>query len=481
MKLGWLGRVLLVTSLSLAACSPVAPVVSPSPDSAARTPTPARSTATRTPSPSPTATPTPEPVSRLIVNPAAIQGRTLRFWHIWEGPAGAAMADLAAEFSAQNEWGLQVEPVYAGTLDELSAAVEAAYGNAEVPDLAVAYAYQAMGWGRGRAFTDLAPFAADPIWGLEPAGGDDFFPAAWAAGEIAGRRVGVPVYLNAQVLAYNRGWARELGFRTPPLTRAQFERQACAAVQANAGDDDPANDGTGGYLATTAYGAILNWIYATGEEVTTANGRSYRFDSEPVTETFQFLRDLFDRGCSFLAETQRPQDEFARRRALFFVDELTAIPELESAFLRTGQAEDWTLIFFPPETGESAWYVYGPQYVVLADNPEDQFASWLFLRWLLQPENQARLVRAAGTLPARTAALELLGDYAAEHPAWGQAAGWLPAARPAPPFESWVTVRWAVMDAATQLYRYYFEIDQVEQLSELLDLTADDLHRSIGR
>ncbi|HSO27550.1 MAG TPA: hypothetical protein VLS48_05730, partial [Anaerolineales bacterium] len=65
--------------------------------------------------------------------------------------------------------------------------------------------------------------------------------------------------------------------------------------------------------------------------------------------------------------------------------------------------------------------------------------------------------------------------------AWLQTAERLPSARPEPAFESWKTVRWALQDATTQLYRYYFEIEQVEQLSELLDQTADDLHRSFGR
>ncbi len=48
---------------------------------------------------------------------------------------------------------------------------------------------------------------------------------------------------------------------------------------------------------------------------------------------------------------------------------------------------------------------------------------------------------------------------------------------PEPNLPSWRTVRWAVSDAATQLFRYYFTIDQVAELAELLDDTAADLHR----
>ncbi|HSO27809.1 MAG TPA: hypothetical protein VLS48_07035, partial [Anaerolineales bacterium] len=331
----WVG--LYLVGVLLAACSPVTPRVTPSPGALTATP---RSSVTPRPTQAPqTPTVTPEPVSLIAVTPEALRGRTLQFWHAWDGPTGAALAEQVAAFNAVNEWGLQVELKYAGVLDELADAAAAAYPDGEPPDLAMAYAYQALGWDEGRAVTDLTPLVEDPIWGLPPADVNDFYPAAWEAGEIGGRRVGVPLYLDSQVLIYNRGWGKELGFDTPPLTKVQFERQACTAAQANARDDDPTNDGTGGYLATTHYAAILNWIYAGGAEATAANGRSYRFDSQAVQDTLDFLRGLYDRGCSHLAETQRPQDEFARRRALFFVDELSALPALEGAFRRTGRVE----------------------------------------------------------------------------------------------------------------------------------------------
>jgi hypothetical protein len=40
-------------------------------------------------------------------------------------------------------------------------------------------------------------------------------------------------------------------------------------------------------------------------------------------------------------------------------------------------------------------------------------------------------------------------------------------------------VRWAVEDAATQLFRYYFEQGRVPVLVKLLDDTANELHREL--
>jgi hypothetical protein len=55
----------------------------------------------------------------------------------------------------------------------------------------------------------------------------------------------------------------------------------------------------------------------------------------------------------------------------------------------------------------------------------------------------------------------------------------LPSARSEPPFPSWGTVRWAVSDAATQLFRYYFTARQVPELLKLLDQTAAELHEAV--
>jgi hypothetical protein len=68
-------------------------------------------------------------------------------------------------------------------------------------------------------------------------------------------------------------------------------------------------------------------------------------------------------------------------------------------------------------------------------------------------------------------------DASAEaQPQWQAALQLLSDARAEPAFPSWSTVRWAVGDAATQLFRYYFTVDQVSVLSGLLNRTANDLH-----
>jgi ABC-type glycerol-3-phosphate transport system substrate-binding protein len=106
-------------------------------------------------------------------------------------------------------------------------------------------------------------------------------------------------------------------------------------------------------------------------------------------------------------------------------------------------------------------------------------ASWLFIQWLSGAERQAQLAQVSGYYPVRASSLEHMGVLPAVHPQWQTAVDLLSIARPEPALRSWRTVRWAVEDAATQLFRYYFEQDRVPVLVKLLDDMANELHHEL--
>jgi len=62
------------------------------------------------------------------------------------------------------------------------------------------------------------------------------------------------------------------------------------------------------------------------------------------------------------------------------------------------------------------------------------------------------------------------------YPQWAAALELLSRARSEPMFQSWGTVRWALGDASTQLFRSYFTVDQVPTLLAYLERVAADLH-----
>ncbi len=474
---------LSIVLLLLSACDQ-APIPVPS-EAPGETPetiaTPRPSTTAPAPTEAPTDTPT--PVASLDVNRADLRGLTIQFWHAWDGAAGEQAEAMVDEFNRQNEWGLVVESTYQDGYDEMFEQVNASFENGASPDVVVGYLHQALAWDAHGGVVDLAPYVGDPTWEL-PGGGADFYPVFWEQDLVDGRRLGVPAQRSGQLLFYNATWARELDFVAAPRTPEEFAAQACAAALVNRQDADPGNDGTGGWIISTDYPAVLGWLYAFDAQIVQGKPGGartlYRFDTPEVEQAFNFLRGMYDDGCAWLSESALPYDEFADRQALFIVGSVIDIPQQIERLREAGGRDRWTVIPFPSTAARPAFTVYGPSFYGMVSTPERQLASWLLIKWLSAPERQARLVEATGSFPLRASALPHLGDYGGRYPQWLEAVDELThSARGEPQLASWRVVRWTLNDAATQLFRFYFTIDQVPELLSFWDSTAAELHRGL--
>jgi ABC-type glycerol-3-phosphate transport system substrate-binding protein len=328
---------------------------------------------------------------------------------------------------------------------------------------------------------DLQPYVEDPKWGYSLDEQADFYPVFWDQDVFDGRRLGIPALRSGQVLYYNTTWAKELGYPAAPVLPEQFQEQACAAASTKRKDADPQNDSTGGWIVSADYPLLLGWIYSFGGEIIKnpepgLGETVYQFNTPQVEETFTFLKDLYDQGCAWLAESQYPEAEFAARMGLFSAGSVSDIPYQAEAYRQSGNRDEWTVIPFPSPSLLPGLDVYGPSYVMLPSGNKEQMASWLLIKWLSEPENQARMVEATGAFPLRASTLTYLDAYQSRYPQWAAALKMLPTARNEPAFQSWSTVRWSLSDAGTQLFRSYFTIDQVPRLIEFLEKTAADLH-----
>ena len=423
---------------------------------------------------SPTATS--EPTSAVTLQAEELRAAQVTFWYPWSGQAVQVIQGLVDDFNAGNEWGIQVQAEGQSDYDRLFERVQSGLESGAGPNLAIAYPYQALSWGESGAPLDLEPYAQDPQWGLPTEEQEDFYPPFWQQPVVDGVRVGVPAARSGFALFYNQSWAEELGFNQAPRTLEQVQQQACAAAQALRQDADSQNDNQGGLILSSDYPAQLAWMHAFGAQVLGSQSDTYHFDTAKVEEAFRFQRSLYDQGCAWLSENDPPVGEFADRQGLIAVNSLASLEEQQQAFEQAGNNDHWLVLPFPSSSGEPVLETYGPSYVLLPGSPAQELASWLFVRWMSESENQAQLVEAMGTLPLSESSKKLLEPYRRSHPLWGQAVDLLPYAQEEPAQASWRLVRWSVFDAGTQLFRSYFSSDQIPQLVELLDQTAAELH-----
>jgi ABC-type glycerol-3-phosphate transport system substrate-binding protein len=424
--------------------------------------------------PTPTFSPSPTPLSsQFKIEPTDLRGVQIRFWHAWGKTGQKVMQSLVLDFNRDNPWGVSVQARALQDYDRLSEELAAALAAQAIPEMVSAYAHQVLGLRQdGLSPLDLAPYLVDPVWGLTAAEQADFIPA-FAAPEPAVPTPGLPALRSSSLLVYNRTWAKELGFETPPATPAEFRRQACAAAQAYKNDADRANDGQGGWIISTHYSSILGWLYAFGVPVSEQD--LYQFDTPQTELAIRYLRGLLDSGCAWLPESEYTERDFAARRGLFASGSLAGIPLQAAAFADANSQDEWLVLSYPSQSALGAVASYGPDYYVLAQAQDQRMAAWLFIRWLLEPQQQARLAEATAFMPVRIAGLELVNQLPVLHPQWAVAARFADLATNEPRRSSWRVVRWALSDAATQLFRYYFTIDQAPQLARLLQKEAESL------
>lgn len=482
-SLGWLFSTWLVL---LVGCNAVVSSPAPATTQPGFTPTisPILPSPTRL-SPTHTPTLTATPGSQLGLEPGDIKGTIIRFWHTWSGPAGETMQTLIDQFNTSNEWKIIVSPVQMSGLDELNVQVGRLLDGSTdqaSPEIVMGYLYQLLSWDQSQPLVDWDIFINDPFWGLTSQEQADFYPVFWKHDLTPQKRLGIPALRSSKLLYYNLAWARSLGFLNPPATPQEFQRQACETAAINRKDDNPDNDGTGGWIISTDYHVMYSWlsVYSRRLISNTVTGiqSPYNFASSETRAAFTFLRELYDQGCAWLPEQDYPEVEFTNRQGLFALGSLMDIPYQAQAFSAAEYQDDWTVIPFPSAQEKPSITVYGPSYGLLPSSPERQLAAWLFIKWLSEPQQQARLVQTNGGFPLRQSVLAELSSYRKQNPQWAAAVDLLPVAQAEPALQSWSVVRWTLSDAGTQLYRYYFTIDQVPSLLEYLNLTAADLHQN---
>ncbi|HLF72812.1 MAG TPA: extracellular solute-binding protein [Anaerolineales bacterium] len=456
----------ILLALVLSACSPPTPskpgTSTPRPDAAgdaseADTPTPA--------------------ASRLEVEEEALRGVRIKAWHPWFGAQASLFESQAAQFNTENQWGIIVDAESKTSFSELFLQTDAALKESGPPQVVIAFPEHAIGW--QEQVVDLNAYVQDPLYGLGPAEISDFYPPVWAQDEVDGRRLGLPAQRTARFILYNQSWARELGFDSPPVNSSDFEQQACAAHRALGQDDDPTNDALGGWLIDTDPITSLSWMLAFDGGAQEQGG--YRFLFPGNVAAFRYLKTLQQKSCAWVPSPDLPAfDRFAARQALFATAGLQDLPDQTRAFSAAANRDEWTVLAFPGEERD-ALVLYGSSFILLASDDVTQLASWLFMRWMLSPENQARWVQSTGLFPLRASTLDLLADYAAGHPQWAQAVALLPQGEGTPQLASWRVVRVMLGDGFRDMFDTIRHPDltegQVPLILRQMDQTAQDLNQ----
>lgn len=430
-------RISFLIVFLLAACQPSTPPSS----------TPIPATATKTPRP----TATPIPVSTLeIEEEEDLNGVEIEVWHAWFG-APAALFDLQiAEFNKENPWGIRVSAAYQGSYNMLFNAVTNSLDTSDRPQIVVALVEQIPVWSELGSVNDLTPYINDPVWGFSTAEQTDFPSIFLEQDQHEDRVLALPAQRTARFILYNQTWGEELGFDSPPISFDEFEEQACAANKSKLTDEDLENDGKGGWIVEYDSYSLLSWMrgFDGGHFV----NEEYQFINSNNINTLKSLKTLYDNQCAWLSTADTPYEQFALRSALFISASMEEFPEITRTFAKLNSRDEWIIIPFPGEE-RSALITYGTSYTLLETEDAEALASWLFVKWMLEPQNQAKWVKSTALFPLRISALDELSDYEKSNPQWAEAVDLISQAEIQPQLASWHKVRYLLGDGFEYLFR----------------------------
>ena len=344
------------------------------------------------------------------------------YWHQQAGAAEEALLELIDQFNASNEWNVTVIGEYAGSTGTIYGKIRDRLGSSALPGLVAAEPYQAASYVVQGASVALDPYVTSSRWGYTQPGLGDFFPSALAAGALppSGAIYGWPLYESMDVMVYNEDWLAELGYDGPPETWEQFAEMACRAVA------QPFSGVTGegralGFEYSLDAARFATFVFSRGGHVVSEDGARYAFNGPEGLETLTFLVNLRDRGCAVPATNPRGERaDFGTGQVLLAISSTADLPHYERA-VSEGAGFQWNIKPPPHTLDRPRMNVYGPSVAILKTTPQQQLAAWLFLKWMSEPEQQARWASATGYYPARRSAADLLASYLSENPLYAKA------------------------------------------------------------
>jgi multiple sugar transport system substrate-binding protein len=406
--------------------------------------------------PIPTYTPipevnTPKPTQPIIIpDQDKFKNRIeVTFWYPWAGKTSRVVEGLVSEFNVSNPWNVRVMAFQNGDDNYLAEKVIASLHNGQRANIIAAQ----VGLLRslyldGNELVDLTAYVGHPKWGITEQDQVSYPLTFWQQDMVDNARFGLPAQRNAYFLFYNQTWAHQLGFDSPPSTPDDLLNQSCAAARQNSFDNNPDNDGTGGWIFDSKPMTVLSWMKSFGGgEMPGSEKEIYRIGNTANEKAFAFLQQMARLGCAWVPKDQDPYLYFTSRKALFYSGTLQDILIQKENFTK----DDWTILPYPSLDGHEIILADGLSYGILKTDTESDLAAWLFIRWMQKPENQAKMINASSTYPLTSNIKEKMEKFSQSNPAWTDSLQYLPLVKTAPLIGSWLDAGKVLQDAAWQV------------------------------
>ncbi|MBZ0278020.1 MAG: extracellular solute-binding protein [Anaerolineae bacterium] len=339
-------------------------------------------------------------------------GQTVVYWHQYNsGPQFDTMNAFIETFNSTNEWGITVEPLPQGNYNDIRDLMNANIISGDLPNLVAGYTNDALNYAADGVVVDLNAYYNDPTWGFSDEDKADLNEGVLNIGVQEGQRVGWPNQTSAEVLVVNMTMLKELGFDAAPTTLDEFKAIACAAAQL----EGPNGEDIQGYPIKGDASEFESYVASQGGAI--FHDGAWDFTGEASVAILQMYQDLYNEGCAYLPDSAFGNtDDFALGLNPMAITSTAGVPFIIKGMEAAGISPEWVVTLTPWSEGNRTIQVFAPSIIMLNSTPEAQLASWLFLKFLAQPENQQTWTQNTSYFSSRYSVQPLLADYLTQNP-----------------------------------------------------------------
>lgn len=338
------------------------------------------------------------------------KGQELVFWYHYTRERKEALATLLEEFNQTNLYGIQVHGEFVGSHKEIYARMKEASRTGRLPQLVDAYHNQAREYLRSSAVVDLAPYMTSPKWGLAEADRADYFEELLAADNFQGVQVALRPHFSVELLYYNKDWLKELGYEKPPQDWGEFA-QMCRKAKAQPFSRSPDPSRSLGFMLEEDASRLASMVFSRGGDFMNADNTAYTFDTPQAKAALSLLRGLMGEGAiELFRQPYADRLAFSAGQVLFAIRSSSGLLAFETD-IQSGLDFDWDIVSVPHEGPAPVNNIYGSSISVCRATPEQELASWLFLKWFTEPPQQRRWLQGSLYFVVRKSAVRGVQPY----------------------------------------------------------------------
>jgi sn-glycerol 3-phosphate transport system substrate-binding protein len=339
----------------------------------------------------------------------------ITLWHSETASGKDNLVKLVDRFNASQDE-VKVEPIYQGGDQDLALKLIASMPSGSVPTIAYNSEPFTQSMIDSGEITPIQEYLEQEDYDLS-----DFAPAAIAYYTVDGTLYAIPYGLAVPLMFYNKAPFREVGLDPdrPPRDLDQAQAVSEKLLQRDSGG----NITRSGFALDVSPWFMEVMLASAGElYVNNDNGRAgfataVAFDNEAGRKFFQWWHDMAETGL--LLNTGRGPSAgvdalmaIGSKRAVMNISISGALRSIVDV-LATGAVQDIEpgvapVPGIPGKVPEGSPGVYSRSLWIMSGRPQaEQDAAWKFIKWLVEPEQQAEWFAGSGYLPVRESAYDL--------------------------------------------------------------------------